>query len=327
MKTPPHFVIDLLQKQPNIFTKRRVCRVETPSGESWCLKKFGPRESSLLWVLGAYCHLQEKGFEHLPALVYLENQRPYFYYQGDFFYLTRWLAGRPADFLRLDDVKTAGNLLARFHLASAGYTPPAEASERIAWGKLPMRLKSRWEEIKKFAALAQNRAANDSLARELSIFLPSAVREGEKVLENLKDSPYCKLVAEAQEWKGVCHQDFAAQNLLWHQGQLVVLDLDNCQADIPVRDVYRFLRRLFIEQPWEPAVAREALQAYASQRNLKPEEIEVLKLLLRFPHDLWRISFDWFREPTSRNREIQTKRLQRFAASRQGLETFLAQLP
>lgn len=326
MKTPPHFVTKLLKEQPQIFLKRRACCIETPAGESWCLKKFGPRESSLLWVLGVYRHLHDRGFKQIPDLVCLDHNQPYFQYQGEFFYLTCWLPGTPANFLRLEDVKAAGNLLARFHLASAGYSPPVEAPERIAWGKLPTRWKNRWEEMKKFAALAQERAATDNLARHLLAFFPAALQKGEKVLENLESSPYPDLVAKGLKWGGVCHQDFAAQNLLWYQEQLFVLDLDNCQADIPIRDVYRFLRRLFVEQPWEPAIAQEALNAYAAQRALEEEEIEMLKLLLQFPHDLWRIAHDWFHQPTSHNQRIQIKRLQRFAASRQGLEAFLTQL-
>lgn len=281
----------------------RVFVVTARGGAKCCVKRYGRDEKQLRWVLEVIEHLRQKGFQETPELVFLENGRPFFQAGDSFYYLTRWVEGPPADFRRLKDIQHAARLLARLHLLSAGFNPSNPVPSRVSWGRLPDTWQERLRGLENFALTAE-REFKDDFDRLFLSLLPDALLNGEASLRNLEGDTYPELVEEAKAWSGICHQDFAQQNLIWECRRLVAIDMDNCKCDLPVRDLCRLLKRIFAHQPCDPYRFKLALRAYSQVRPLDNRELILFSQLLLFPHDLWRIAYDRYQKRPERHRHL-----------------------
>ena len=103
------------------------------------------------------------------------------------------------------------------------------------------------------------------------------------------------------------HGDFHPGNVLVHEGQVRIVDLDDCSSGPALQDLWMFLSG---ERPEQEAQLAELLAGYREFRNFDPAELGLLETLraLRIMHyaawiarrwrdPAFRIAFPWFGRP------------------------------
>ena len=93
-----------------------------------------------------------------------------------------------------------------------------------------------------------------------------------------------------QDLLGFCHGDFNQHNVIFSQGEWVLLNLEKLTYDIMVRDLANFMRKILEKYNWNTGLGIEMITAYDNIRKLLPEELEQLYLRLAYPKKYWKIA-------------------------------------
>ncbi len=75
------------------------------------------------------------------------------------------------------------------------------------------------------------------------------IKQCETALSMLNNPEFDKWVEETIKNKSLCHQDYAAANLvIGRDGNLYVFDMDSLTVDLPVRDIRKILNKVMKKQ-------------------------------------------------------------------------------
>ncbi len=86
-----------------------------------------------------------------------------------------------------------------------------------------------------------------------------------------------------------CHGDYQYHNLLYHEGDISIINFEKCACDSQVRDLYLLLRKLLEKNDWSLSVGEGLLDAYQSEKALSGEELCQLYYRLAYPEKFWKI--------------------------------------
>ncbi|BAS28389.1 CotS family spore coat protein [Limnochorda pilosa] len=261
----------------NAKARKAVWFVERP-GRTWVLKQSPLDEERLRFVLAAWDHLRARGIG-LPARVPARDGRPYVLVPEGLFFVMELACGHAPSYDAPGDRTRILHGLARFHRASEGFSHQGCAGARVQLGEWPRLYRKRLDRL----AQAEGAGPVWEAARP---HLPFFLEAGRLALEELQRSAYSDWVESVRRRGGLCHQDFAAGNLVLEpSGGLVVLDLDSVSVEIPARDLRKLLVKVLKKQgAWDDEQARRMLSDYHQVNPLRPEQYEVLRVDLLFPH-------------------------------------------
>jgi spore coat-associated protein S len=83
----------------------------------------------------------------------------------------------------------------------------------------------------------------------------------------------------------LCHQDFAAGNLILTPSGIYVLDTDSITIDIPARDIRKILHKVMKKSgKWDIELTKRVFDYYQSENPLAESEWFVVKMDILFPH-------------------------------------------
>lgn len=260
-----------------VKAKKAVWLVQTPDGGR-VLKKSPLSEGRLRFVLAAAEHLRAQGIR-LPAILPTRDGRPYVAVPEGLFFMMERVQGRNPSYEEPAEREAILQGLARFHRASKGFSAADYPEARIQLGGWPQLYLKRLEALQ----LPLGEGAFWEAARPHH---PVMVEAARAALERLQRSAYHRWTERVREDGGLCHQDFAAGNLLLEPtGELAVLDLDSISVEIPARDLRKILLKVLKRSPtWDHELATAMLTAYHQVHPLAPDEYEVVQADLIFPH-------------------------------------------
>ena len=75
---------------------------------------------------------------------------------------------------------------------------------------------------------------------------------------------------------------------------MAVTNFEKWSFDMPVADLYRFMRKVLEKNNWDVDLARKMLRAYHRQRNLSQEELENLRIRFVYPEKYWKLGNYYF---------------------------------
>lgn len=292
-----------------------VVRVHAPEGPVALKELHHDRERSL-FSLAAQRHVAERGGNVAPVLVardgnLLVEQR------GRLFAAYRWLNGRrpnPAD--RADWAAMVQGL-ARFHHASSGYRPPAEARVSSKLGRWPHLYDVMLRQLQECRDLLPSRLGREP-ARQLAPVFDHFERRGQAARTQLDESGYTAWCSRAEAaGSNLCHQDYGEGNALLTPAGPVVIDLDGVTFDLPARDLRKLAYKVTSQRGWDPAVLSELVALYRSGGPLAAEDLAFLRLDISFPHGFHGVVKNLRREAVAPARIIRAAQAEQ--AKEQGL--------
>ncbi|MCX7708235.1 MAG: CotS family spore coat protein [Clostridia bacterium] len=264
--------------------KKGVWWVQTPAGYR-ILKKISNSESTFKHILHATKHLLANGV-NLPNVNQTRDHRDYVNLNGTCFVLLDAIEGKNPSYSIPQELETVVKGLARFHKSSKGFFPAPDTKPKYHLGTWIEDYEQQLEDMNKFYKDECGKQEPDAIGKAVIKEFPYFYERGKKALEGLRGKDYSDWVNKASKEGCLCHQDFAAGNLLLHpSGKLYILDTDSLTVDIAARDIRKLLNKVMKKAgKWNLELTKNMFRYYQAENPLTPAEWRVVKLDLLFPH-------------------------------------------
>lgn len=264
--------------------KKGVWWVQTPQGYK-ILKKISNSEDTLKYILSTVKHLTNNGV-CIPKVNITRDGRDYVNIDGTCYVLSDAVNGRNPIYESPQELKAVVKEMARFHRASAGFSLLPDTKPKVHLGIWIEDYQEQIDDMEKFYKQEQAQEQTDAIGKLILQEFPEFYSRAMKAIKGLKGSEYKEWVDKVSKTGGLCHQDFAAGNLLLDtSGTMYVLDTDSITIDIPARDIRKIFNKVMKKAgSWNIELARKMLGYYQSENPLSPSEWQVVKLDLMFPH-------------------------------------------
>lgn len=264
--------------------KKGVWWVETTKGTK-ILKKHPNSESMLLFLLAAIKHLQNNGIS-IPRVNTAIDGSLYTKIGDTCFILIDAVEGTNPDYKKPKELEAIVRELGRFHAASAGFIPPEGAKERRHLGNWLQDYSADLSRLKEQYSEETNKHTHGGFGKVILEAYPVFLKSMEAVIAGLKGPEYAAWVNKTAHNGGLCHQDFAAGNvLLGSSGKVYVLDTDSLTIELPARDIRKLINKVMKKNgKWDAALLHDIIKWYQQENPLTADEWAVVKLDLNFPH-------------------------------------------
>lgn len=271
-------------RSENYKVKKGVWWVRTAEGLK-ILKKVSYSEETLRFILQATAHLSGNGIR-LPEVNKTSDGSDYVNHGGSIFVMMDAVEGRNPSYGVPGEMDLVARELARFHKASGGFFPAPDTKPKYHLGLWVEDYQDQLEDINGFYKKELARTDSDPAGKAVTVEFPYFYERALKAITALRGPGYSGWVKKAEREGCLCHQDFAAGNLIiTRSGAVYVLDTDSITIDIPARDIRKLLNKVMKKEGrWDAGLTARILKSYQEQNPLAPSEWEVVKLDLMFPH-------------------------------------------
>lgn len=290
MKEP----LDTILDQYNItYTKIRNESYKGKKGVWWVqtndgfkvLKKISNSEETLKYILSAVRHLVKNGI-NIPTVNKTRDGNDYVNIDDICYVLSDAAEGKNPSYTSSEELRIIVKELAKFHVASKGFSPLPDTKPKIHLGNWILDYENWIEDMNSFYKneLVQN--SSGEIGKTIIKEFPYFYEKAKNAIDGLNGEEYKTWVDKVANTGGLCHQDFAAGNLLLNQsGKVFVLDTDSITIDIPARDIRKLLNKIMKKMGrWDFDLAKRILDYYQSENPLTKSEWKVVMLDLSFPH-------------------------------------------
>ncbi len=280
-----NYTIDVIDIRTESYkNKKGVWWIRTSEGYK-ILKKHSNSDRTLDFIIAAVEYLQSKGI-NIPKIIPAVNGEKYTYGDNSCYILSQAITGENPSYDNRQQLMKVVRELARFHKASAGFVPPRGCKPRIHLGSLPDTYRRKMDKLKNYYALEKALDKHDDFGAIIIKEFPHFLQRVENSINGLEGSYYMQWVKDSRETGCLCHQDFAAGNLiLTNAGEIYVLDIDSITIDIPIRDIRKLLLKVNKKRSsWDMGLTRDMLAWYQEENPLEYRQWQVLKWELEYPH-------------------------------------------
>lgn len=264
--------------------KKGVWWIQTPQG-SMILKKLSYSEETLRHILHATRHLTGNGI-NMPAIFKTKAGKEYMIIDGVCFVLSEAIKGKNPSYNSPHELSKIVRELARFHAASLGFVPDPESKPKVHLGTWIQDYEEQLEDMNGFYHKEASKETRDAVGELIVKEFPHFYKRGLEAVNGLKGHEYSEWVEKAAKAGCLCHQDFAAGNLIMDDaGSIYILDTDSLTVDIPARDIRKLLNKIMKKEGrWDADLTSRIIKHYQAENPLSRSEWMVVKLDLIFPH-------------------------------------------
>ncbi len=280
-----HFPMTILDiRNESYKDKKGVWWIKTDNG-MYILKKISNSEQTLQFILDAVRHLLQNGI-YLPKVREAVDGKEYVCIDGICYVLTEAIAGRNPTYSSREELAMIAEGMAKLHKASAGFRPTTGTKPKYHLGLWVEDYTEQIEDIKGYVDNELLKKEHDSINSLIISEMPHFYERAQRAIEGLQGNEYTQWVNEVKEKGCLCHQDFAAGNLIvTPSGDLYILDTDSLTVDIAARDIRKLLNKVMKKSgKWDRETANRIMRHYQAMNPLTPSQWEVVRLDLLFPH-------------------------------------------
>lgn len=249
------------------------------------LKKVSNSEQTLQFILDAVRHLTANGID-LPGVNLTKDGKEYVCLEEVCYVLTEAIDGKNPNYGSAEELALIARSLGRFHRASKGFHPSPVTKPKYHLGLWIEDYTEQLTDIKSYYESECLKKTRDAIGNAVVNSFPGFYERAQKAIEGLRGHEYADWTQEAEKAGCLCHQDYAAGNLiLTPKGRLFVLDTDSITVDIAARDIRKLLNKVMKKMgKWDMETTRRILKQYQSENPLTASQWEVVRLDLLFPH-------------------------------------------
>lgn len=291
--------------------KKATWSIATSSGNK-ILKKAPVSKQRLLFLIQAIRHLQNNDAPIPPMVVtktgsyYAEDS------DGGCYVLSDEAQGSSPTYAT-NDLMIIMKELGKFHLASRGFQSHFEANERQHLGGWGVTYEKHINELERFKGLS--RRSSSEFEKLYLLHVDKFIEQGKEALQWIQSGYYMNWVHKVAVQKNLCHQDFAAANLIKTKQGLVIIDMDSLTFDLPARDIRKIFNKVMKKHGWSSAKAVTMLRAYREVHPLSEEECSIIYADLLFPHLFYGLASKYFNRRLEWNAPQTLQKLKALIAS------------
>lgn len=271
-------------KNESYKDKKGVWWIQTSKG-SKILKKISNSEDTFKHILHSVKHLTSNGI-NIPEANKTRNGRDYVKLEDTCYVLLDAIDGKNPSYSSAQELGRIVGELAKFHKASKGFSPAPDTKPKYHLGSWIEDYEQQIEDMNNFYKAELVKKEADAIGKTIIKEFPFFYERARKAIEGLRGKEYSDWVKKASIEGCLCHQDFAAGNLLLtSSGKMFVLDTDSLTVDIAARDIRKLLNKIMKKLgKWDFEMTKKILRFYQAENPLSPSEWKVVKLDLMFPH-------------------------------------------
>jgi CotS family spore coat protein len=282
--------------------QRAVYKVSTSKG-ILCLKKVYYDKPSLLFIYSVIEWLNTKGV-FCPRLISTTRGIKYVEYKGDLFILTEWIDGRKCNYDDINDIKIAAENLAMIHSSSKNFKPITGSCIKQSDNDY---FKSFNKHFLQMLELSNNAfTIGDKFSKIYLEHFDYNIEKAKESIYILSQIDFSVPIGDEVSEMAICHLDYVNKNLIFTpDNKLCIIDFDKTAIEMPVHDIYGFLRRILKREntSWDFEIYKTAIEVYEKIRTLSFNEHLIIYSLLMFPHKFWKVSRDYYKNRHQCNKE------------------------
>ncbi|WP_042162411.1 CotS family spore coat protein [Paenibacillus gorillae] len=300
--------------------KKATWSIVTSAGNK-ILKKAPVSKQRLLFLIQAIKHLQQNGAP-IPEMVTTKLGTYYAEDSNGNCYVLSDAAQGASPTYATSDLIVIMKELGKFHMASRGfYSEHKSANEREHLGGWQQTYIKHLDQLEAFKGLARSSGEFDKL---YLLHADKYIDQGKEALRWIQSSHYTNWVNKVRVQRNLCHQDFAAANLIKSQQGLVIIDMDSLTFDLPARDIRKIFNKVMKKHGWSSAKAITMLNAYREVHPLSAEECSIIYADLLFPHLFYGLSSKYFNKRMEWNAPQTLQKLKSLITSERERQQVLA---
>jgi CotS family spore coat protein len=264
--------------------KKAVWLIETDVGEV-ILKKVPFAKKHIKFMVHAISYLRSNGI-NTPNVIKTKTGQCYVKLGREYFVVFEALIGKVPKYKNENELKMILKELAAFHKASRGIEFLSGSFPSYLLNETKTACKRRYEKLALWkierSQLKDKNEVDKLFLKNVDTFL----KQGQEALTILNNPYFDEWIEETNLNKTLCHQDFAAGNLLiGTNGTLYVFDMDSLTVDLPIRDIRKILNKVMMEnEAWDVTLMMRMMKAYQEVNPLTKEQYQILQGELLFPH-------------------------------------------
>jgi CotS family spore coat protein len=274
--------------------KKGAWAVQTDRGMK-VLKKSPASKTRQMFLNQAVRHLQSNG-ALIPKLVQTRSGTDIAEFKGNCYVLSDAVKGSSPEYDTSAQLQKIMKTLGSFHLSSRGFVSKGQVNERMHLGRWEDGYVQHLKNLETFKEQALRESS--SFSRLYLKHADTFIRHGKEAQRSIQNGAYSQWVSKVKSQKNLCHQDFAAGNLIRTSKGMYVIDMDSLTYDLPARDLRKILNKVMKKKGWNLDRTIAMLRAYQSVHPLSKGEYSVLKADLLFPHLFYGISNKYFKRRT-----------------------------
>ncbi len=293
-------------KVEDLFPVRNVFQVHTVSGDK-ILKKIDYSLEDLKFISEGIKYIK-KNFSRVVDFQKSKTGEIFVKLENQVYCFMDFIDGRECEFNNPVDISIASRGLGEFHRASEGFKYDMLSKNNC--GKIVNNFRRRLEEMNFFNSIANKFEHKNEFDEIFLNHIEYYIKEIQSSIDNLEASHYHKLCSEEDKIV-LCHHDLAHHNILIKNEQAYFVDFDYSIIDIKVHDLCNFINKAIKNSAYDITKSELIIAEYCNNNTLDQRELEVLYVLLSFPHDFYEISRDYYTRRKSWDEEVFINRLKK----------------
>ncbi|WP_297630157.1 CotS family spore coat protein [uncultured Clostridium sp.] len=283
--------IEILDIQP----LRKVFILKTFEGDK-ILKKVDYDQNKIKFIDTSLEYVDKK-FKNIMKINKMSNGKNYLKWNDDFYILMDKIEGLEAIVTNPVDVEVCAMTLAKMHEASEGIIEYLNKNESmVIRGENILEkyelAKSELIEIGNFVGKYKNKNEFDKLFLANNKY---CIKQIEECIKKLKNSSYMDMISNDENMV-LCHNDLAYHNFLIENDECSIIDFDYSSIDLRSVDIADLILKWIKNSTFSIDKGKNLIKEYMKIYALKEEEIELVKIFLSFPRDLYSIFRIYYRK-------------------------------
>lgn len=255
------------------------------------LKEFRGSKERAAFLYDILEFLSERGFAAETIVTSKDGEALVKDEQNNTFYLLKnWYLGKECDVKNRDDILAAIKKLAQLHNLTAHYDKPVPEFLQAGKNDLLDEYERHNRELNKVKNYIRNKNKKNDFEMLFMKVYDSYRKQAAEVTSQLKNQLESLDDTVFGRMRGLSHGDYNQHNVIYSQGEWVLLHFEQMSYDILVSDLANFIRKILEKYNWNTGLGIEMITAYDDVKKLLPEELEQLYVRLAYPKKYWKIA-------------------------------------
>jgi len=282
-----------------------VTKVRTAEDEDYILetrkdkliaRKSGIRETDIIYICSIFDYIKERGFDSIVKLYKTMSGKGYINTSKGFYILSDYIDNKGQNIFSQGREYDMVRLLAAFHSAAQGYSPPRGGTPKTDWGKWTEKYKKQQKDLKKHVSNVNDKIDkspfDEFFLETSSLYLDRM----EQSIKMLKKGNYLDTVEDSMKKRQMCMGSIKQSNVVCTKSGLYIKSLHKCRYDIVERDIAELLQKLIeYKKEGEISKLKNLIYVYNSKNTLNKNSIALIKAFILFPEEYEKICSRYYK--------------------------------